>query len=293
VIKTLRCAIVEFPGVVRPRGGLLVLRAYRDVRNRQSARIAVTDSLFDLSGKTALVSGASRGIGEAIAHVLAAAGAHVVCTSRRIDGCEAVAAAIRADGGSAEARAMHVGDAAAIEALFAALDADGRTVDILVNNAAANPYFGPALDMTLDAYEKTVEVNLRGYFWSIVQAAKRMRGRGGSVINIASVNARRAAPGQLVYSMTKAGIVNMTEGFAKELAPHGIRVNAVLPGLTDTKFASALTGNPKIMEMMLRQIPLARVAQPGEIAPAVLFLASPAASYLTGSTLAVDGGFLA
>lgn len=252
----------------------------------------MTDPLFDLSGRVALVSGASRGIGEAIAHLLAGHGAHVVCTSRKLEACEAVAAAIRAAGGSAEARAAHVGDPAAIEALFAGLDADGRRVDILVNNAAANPYFGPALDMPLDAYEKTVEVNLRGYFWTTVQAARRMAA-GGAIVNVASVNAERAAPGQLVYSMTKAGIVNMTEGFAKELAPKGIRVNAVLPGLTDTKFASALTGNPKIMDTMLRLIPLARVAQPGEIAPAVLFLASPAASYLTGVSLPVDGGYLA
>jgi len=253
----------------------------------------VTDPLFDLSGQTALVSGASRGIGEAIAHLLAAHGAHVICTSRKLEGCQAVADAIAAAGGSAEAHAVHVGDPAAIEALFATLDAAGKRVDILVNNAAANPYFGPAVDMTLDAYEKTVEVNLRGYFWTTVQAARRMKGHGGAVVNVASVNAERPAPGQLVYSMTKAGIVNMTEGFAKELAPLGIRVNAVLPGLTDTRFASALTSNPKIMDMMLRLIPLARVAQPGEIAPAVLFLASPAASYLTGAALPVDGGYLA
>ena len=250
------------------------------------------DELFSLSGRTALVSGASRGIGEAIAHLLAAHGAHVVCTSRKLEGCEAVAAAIRAAGGSAEAHAVHVGDPAAIEGLFATLDATGRQVSVLVNNAAANPYFGPAVDMSLDAYEKTVEVNLRGYFWTTVQAARRM-GEGGSIVNIASVNADRPAPGQLVYSMTKAGICNMTEGFAKELAPRGIRVNAVLPGLTDTRFASALTGNPKIMDVMLRLIPLARVAQPSEIAPAVLFLVSPAASYLTGACLPVDGGYLA
>ena len=252
----------------------------------------VPDSLFDLTGQTALISGASRGIGEAIARLLAGYGAHVVCTSRKLEGCEAVASSIRGDGGSAEAHAVHAGDPAAIEALFKKLDAAGRAVDVLVNNAAANPYFGPAIDMTLDAYEKTVEVNLRGYFWTTVQAARRMK-KGGAIINIASVNARRAAPGQLVYSMTKAGIVNMTEGFAKELAPMGIRVNAILPGLTDTRFASALTGNPKILEMMLRMIPLGRVAQPDEIAPAVLFLATPGSSYLTGACLPVDGGYLA
>lgn len=250
----------------------------------------MADSMFDLSGRTAIVSGASRGIGEAIARLLAARGAHVVCTSRKLESCEEVAAAIRADGGSAEARAMHVGDTASIEALFAAIG----TPHILVNNAAANPYFGPALDMELSAYEKTVEVNLRGYFWSTVQAARRMKEHGGgSIVNIASVNARRPAFGQLVYSMTKAGIVNMTEGFAKELAGHGIRVNAILPGLTDTKFASALTSNPKILDLMLRLIPLQRMAQPGEIAPMALFLASDAASYITGSVFAVDGGYLA
>ncbi len=255
------------------------------------------DSLFDLSGRTALVSGASRGIGESIARLLAAHGAHVVCTSRKLEGCEQVAASIREDGGSAQAMAMHVGDPAAIEASFARLDAEGRVASILVNNAAANPYFGPMLDMDLGSYEKTVEVNLRGYFWSTVQAARRMRasagGGGGAVVNIASVNARRAAPGQGIYSMTKAGIVNMTEGFAKELAAEGIRVNAVLPGLTETKFASAITGNDKLLGTMMRMIPLARVAQPGEIAPAVLFLCSPAASYVTGATLVVDGGYLA
>lgn len=251
-------------------------------------------SLFDLSGKTALVSGASRGIGEAIARLLAAHGAHVICTSRKQDACEVVAAAIRDAGGSAEARALHIGDAAAIEALFAALDADDRTPDLLVNNAATNPYYGPMIEMDLASYEKTVEVNLRGYFWATVQAARRMRARGGgAIVNVASVNARRPAWGQGIYSMTKAGIVNMTEGFAKELAAHGVRVNAVLPGLTETRFASFITGNPTLMTMMSQLIPLGRSAQPEEIAPAVLYLLSPASSYVTGTCLTVDGGYLA
>lgn len=252
------------------------------------------DALFDLSGHTALVTGASRGIGEAIAHLLAARGAHVVCTSRKVEACETVATAIREAGGSAEAHALHVGDPAAIEAVFAALDAAGRTPRILVNNAAANPYFGPMIDMDLGSYEKTVEVNLRGYFWCTVQAARRMKDAGGgSIVNIASVNAMRPAHGQGIYSMTKAGIVNMTEGFAKELAGHGVRVNAVLPGLTETKFASAITDNPKLMAMMAQLIPMGRSAQPDEIAPAVLYLASPASSYVTGTCLTVDGGYLA
>jgi NAD(P)-dependent dehydrogenase (short-subunit alcohol dehydrogenase family) len=254
----------------------------------------MSENLFNLGGKTALVSGASRGIGEAIAQLLAAHGAHVICTSRKVEACQQVADAIIAGGGSAQAHALHIGDPAAIEALFAQLESDGRSPDILVNNAAANPYFGPMIDMDLATYEKTVEVNLRGYFWTCVQAARRMKAKGGgAIVNVASVNARRAAPMQGIYSMTKAGIVNMTEGFAKELAVHGIRANAVLPGLTDTKFASALTGNPQIMKMMLSLIPLARMAQPNEIAPAVLFLASPAAAYITGTSLAVDGGYLA
>ena len=249
--------------------------------------------LFDLTGKTALITGASRGIGEAIAHLLAHYGAHVICTSRKLDGCQAVSDAIRAKGLQAEAAAMHIGDTAAIDAVFDALATQGRTVDILVNNAAANPYYGPLLDMDLGSFGKILDVNLRGYFYASQRAAKQMLGHGGSIVNIASVNAERPAPGQAAYSLTKAGIVNLTQGFAKELAPHGIRVNAVLPGLTDTHFASAITQDAKLMKLMTQLIPMARAGQPAEIAPAVLYLASPAASYVTGTTLTVDGGYLA
>jgi NAD(P)-dependent dehydrogenase (short-subunit alcohol dehydrogenase family) len=250
-------------------------------------------TLLDLHGKTALVTGASRGIGLATAQLLAGCGAQVIVSSRRQDACEAAAEKIRANGGKALAMAAHIGDVAAIDALFAQLAERGLALDILVNNAATNPYFGPMLDMDLTAFDKTVEVNIRGYFYTTRKAAQAMRERGGAIVNVASVNGRRAAPGQGVYSMTKAAILSLTEGFAKELAVHRIRVNAVLPGLTDTKFATALTQNPDILKSMLRMIPLGRVAEPNEIAPMIAFLCSPAASYITGASFAVDGGYLA
>jgi NAD(P)-dependent dehydrogenase (short-subunit alcohol dehydrogenase family) len=254
----------------------------------------MNDSLFDLRGKVALVSGASRGIGEQIAHLLAAHGAHVVLTSRRVDACEAVCEVIRAAGGTATAIAAHIGDPVAIDALYAELDNRGLVPTVLVNNAAANPYFGPMLDMGLDAFAKTADVNIRGYWYMSVLAGRRMRDAGGgSIINIASVNGVRPAPNQGVYSFSKSAIIGMTQAFAKELATHNIRVNAVLPGLTETKFASAITSNPGIMKMVMPLIPLGRVAQPEEIAPAVLYLASAASSYVTGTCLTVDGGMLA
>ena len=249
---------------------------------------------FDLTGRTALVTGASRGIGEATALLLADWGAHVIVSSRRQDGCEAVAARIRERGGAASAIAAHIGDPAAIDSLFQTAAKFNLGVDILVNNAATNPYLGPMLDMPMSAFVKTVDVNIRGYYCSIVHAARVMRERGGGVIvNVASVNGRRAAALQGIYSMTKAAIISLTESFAKELAPYGIRVNAVLPGLTETKFAAALTQNPAILGAMLKVIPLGRVAQPREIAPTIAFLASPAASYITGASFPVDGGYLA
>ena len=247
-------------------------------------------TLLDLHGKTALVTGASRGIGLATAQLLAGCGAQVIVSSRRQDACEAAAEKIRANGGKALAIAAHIGDVAAIDALFAQLAERGLALDILVNNAATNPYFGPMLDMDLTAFDKTVEVNIRGYFYTTRKAAQAMRERGGAIVNVASVNGRRAAPGQGVYSMTKAAILSLTEGFAKELAVHRIRVNAVLPGLTDTKFATALTQNPDILKSMLRMIPLGRVAEPNEIAPMIAFLCSPAASYITGAAIPVTGG---
>ena len=249
---------------------------------------------FDLAGRVALVTGASRGIGEAIALLLAQHGATVAVTSRRQESCEAVVAKIRAAGGKAEAMACHIGDPAEITRTVEDLCKRHGRIDILVNNAATNPYFGPALDMDLAAYQKTVDVNIRGYFWAAVEAGRRMRSQGqGVIVNVASVNGVRPMDGQLVYSMTKAAIINMTQGLARECGRFGIRVNALLPGITETRFAAALHEDARTRAMVEKLLPLGRIAQPGEMAGAVLYLVSDAASYTTGSCITVDGGWLA
>ena len=249
--------------------------------------------LFDLTGKIALVTGASRGIGESIARLLASKGAHVIVSSRKIEACQAVAESIIADGGKASAFACHVGEMAQIDATFAHIkDTFGR-IDILVNNAAANPYFGHILDTDLAAYSKTVDVNIRGYFFMSIAAGNMMKEKGGGVIlNTASVNGIRPGNMQGIYSITKAAVISMTQSFAKECGPLNIRVNALLPGLTDTKFASALTTNDDILKMALKVIPLGRVANPDEMAGTVLYLVSDASSYTTGASVIVDGGML-
>ena len=248
---------------------------------------------FDLSGKIALVTGASRGIGEGIARLLAAQGAHVIVSSRKLDACEGVAASIREAGGKAEAYACHIGEMAQIDKLFADLEAKHGRLDILVNNAATNPHFGHITETDLGAFQKTVDVNIRGYFFMSAAGAKLMaKNGGGSIVNVASVNGVTPGAQQGIYSITKAAVISMTKAFARECAPQKVRVNALLPGATDTKFASALFHNPVILEQALARIPMKRVAEPGEMAGAVLYLASDAASYTTGAALNVDGGYL-
>ena len=248
---------------------------------------------FDLSGKIALVTGASRGIGEGIARLLAAQGAHVIVSSRKQDACEAVAASIREAGGKAEAYACHIGEIAQIDKLFADLEAKHGRLDILVNNAATNPHFGHITETDVGAFQKTVDVNIRGYFFMSSAGAKLMaKNGGGSIVNVASVNGVTPGAQQGIYSITKAAVISMTKAFARECAPQKVRVNALLPGATDTKFASALFHNPVILEQALTRIPMHRVAEPSEMAGAVLYLASDAASYTTGAALNVDGGYL-
>lgn len=247
--------------------------------------------LFDLSGKVALITGASRGIGESIARLLAQQGAHVIVSSRKIEGCQAVADSIAASGGSAEAFACHVGSMDDISAIFTHIKAVHGKLDILVNNAATNPYFGDILDTDLAAYNKTVDVNVRGYFFMSIEGARLMKENGGgSIVNTASVNALRPAMWQGIYSITKAAVVNMTQAFAKECAPLNIRVNALLPGLTKTKFAGALFSQQEFYDQAMKTIPMGRHAEPDEMAGTVLYLVSDASSYTTGECIVVDGG---
>tara|TARA_R110001583_G_scaffold561_2_gene4956 strand:+ start:2481 stop:3248 length:768 start_codon:yes stop_codon:yes gene_type:complete len=253
----------------------------------------MNNKLFDLTGKIALVTGASRGIGEHTAKLLAQNGAHVIVSSRKIEGCQTVVDSIIEAGGSAQAIACHIGDMDQIESIFNQISAQHGKLDILVNNAAANPYFGHVLDTDLNAFQKTVDVNIRGYFFMSVEGGKLMKeSGGGAIVNVASINAVIPGDFQGIYSITKAAVVSMTKSFAKECAQFNIRVNALLPGGTDTKFASTLVNNPKILEQMLQHVPMKRVAQPEEMAGTVLYLVSNASSYTTGTAINVDGGYL-
>jgi NAD(P)-dependent dehydrogenase (short-subunit alcohol dehydrogenase family) len=251
----------------------------------------MTTDLFNLNGKIALVTGASRGIGEEIAKLLAEQGAHVIVSSRKVEDCSRVSDEIKETGGSAESFACNIGNMDDITAIFDHIRGTHNRLDILVNNAATNPYFGHVLDTDLGAYNKTVEVNVRGYFFMSIEGGKLMRENGGgAIVNTASVNALQPGPGQGIYSITKAAVVNMTKTFAKECAQFGIRCNALLPGLTKTKFAGALFTNDEIYKHAVQTIPMGRHAEPKEMAGTVLYLVSEAGSFTNGECIVVDGG---
>lgn len=249
---------------------------------------------FDLKDKVALITGASRGIGEAIALAMADQGVFCILVSRRIDGLEGVKAKIEQRGGRADALTCHMGDLDGIARLLEHIsDAHGR-LHLLVNNAATNPYFGEMTGATEAVWDKTLAVNLKGPFFMIQQAVDLMAASGGgSIVNVASINGVSPAPMQGIYSITKAGVIAMTKAYAKELATRNIRVNALLPGLTETKFAAALIENRQIYERAMERIPMRRHAQPNEMVGAVLYLLSEAASFTTGTTIVCDGGMLA
>ena len=254
----------------------------------------MSSALFDLTGKTALITGASRGIGAACAVLLAEHGAHVVITSRKQENLQQTTDIILAAGGQVTPIASHAGDTDATDHLLAVMEEGPGAPDILLSNAAANPHFGPMREVEMSAVDKVIEVNLRGSFYLAREVAKKMKHKGGgNIVLVSSVNGVRAGHWQGIYSISKAALMSMAQAMAKEFAADGIRVNAILPGLTDTHFASAVTQNEKILKGFLQQVPMNRIAQPEEIAPAVLYLVSPASSYVTGVCLPVDGGYLA
>jgi NAD(P)-dependent dehydrogenase (short-subunit alcohol dehydrogenase family) len=246
-------------------------------------------SPFSLEGKVAIITGASRGIGEAMAWTFVGAGAKVVLASRKIDGVTAVAESIGPD---AHPVAAHTGKESDCNHLVEAAIAKFGKVDILVNNAATNPYFGPMMGIDEAAWDKTFEVNFKGYFWMIRAVTNHLTSRGapGSIVNVASVAALEAAPLQGLYGASKAAVVSMTKTLAYELAAANIRVNALCPGLIDTKFAQAIVQNEDIVREVTKKTPLQRYGRPEEVAGGALYLASDAASFLTGHALVIDGG---
>jgi NAD(P)-dependent dehydrogenase (short-subunit alcohol dehydrogenase family) len=248
-------------------------------------------SRFDLSGRVALVTGASRGIGSAIATALVEQGAQVVLSSRKQADLDEEAARINAKYPErATAIAAHTGRPEDLERLVKSVTERLGHIDILVNNAATNPYFGPVLGADLPAWDKTFEVNLRGVFilTKLVYEAW-METHGGAIVNVASIGGLRPGVGLGVYNITKAGVIMLTRQLARELGGK-VRVNAVAPGLIKTRFAEALWGNAAILDRVLASNPMGRIGTADEVAGVVAFLASDAASYVNGEVIVIDGG---
>ena len=245
---------------------------------------------IDLNNKIAIVTGASRGIGEAIARGLADCGAHVILTSRKKESLQIIAESINNNQQKATAIACHSGKLEEIESLIQTVRQNYGQLDILINNAATNPYYGPAGDISPEAFNKTLEVNLRGpYFMMSAALPLMIESGGGSMVNVASIAALKPAKGQAVYAMTKAGLVSLTESFANEYGHQGIRVNAILPGIIETQFAQALIDNPAVQKLLSR-IPAARAGKTKDMVAGVLYLVSEGAAYTTGASLVMDGG---
>ncbi len=246
---------------------------------------------FDLTGRVAIVTGASRGIGKAIAETYARAGAKVVLASRKQEALDEAAEAIRASGGEAIGIAAHNGDRNALKALVEKTATHYGRLDILVNNAATNPHYGALLEAADSFWQKTIEVNLMGNVWLSQAAVPAMRANGGGkIINVASIVGLNPGRYQGIYSVTKAGVISLTKTLAVELGADNIQVNAIAPGLVQTKFAQALWGNPDLLDRVLARTPAGRIGQPADITGMALYLASAASDFTTGAVFVLDGG---
>jgi len=250
--------------------------------------------LFQLDAKIALITGASKGIGEAIARGLAEFGAKVVISSRKQDALDDVAEAFRAGGLDATGIAANM---SSIEDIHTLVDKTVETyggLDIIINNAAANPVFGPIQNTDERAFDKIIEVNLKGPFELCKKAYPILRQRGGgSIIHISSIGGLTPEPGIGIYSVSKAAINNLTQAMAQDWGKDNIRVNAICPGLIKTKFSQALWSDDKILNRFIKQIPLGRAGTTDDVAGLAVFLASDAAAYCSGGIYTVDGGYAA
>jgi dehydrogenase/reductase SDR family member 4 len=249
-------------------------------------------SVFSLDGKVALITGASKGIGFSIAEIFAAAGAKVVISSRKQQVLDEMAAKLKSKGYEATGIACNVGNMDELPGLVDQTVAQYGQIDILVNNAASNPVFGPVHETSLEAFDKIMNVNVKAPFELCRLCFPYLRrSSGASVINISSIGGLSPETGLGIYSVSKAALISLTKVFAKEWGEAKIRVNAICPGLIETKFSEALWSNDKIMAMILKQLAIKRSGTSEEIGAMALFLASSASSYSTGGVFVADGGF--
>ena len=245
-----------------------------------------------MAGKTALITGSTRGIGRAIAERMAEMGANVTISSRKAAACEEAAAAINARGaGKALAHAASISDKAALQGLVDATVAAFGTIDVLVCNAAVNPYYGPLLDITDDAFDKIMASNVRSNVWlcGMVMPAMAER-KDGAVIVISSIAGLKGNTSLGAYGISKAADFQLVRNLAVEYGPHNVRVNAIAPAIIRTDFARALWENPAIYERATSTYPLRRIGEPDEVAGPAIFLASRAGAFVTGQVITVDGG---
>lgn len=248
--------------------------------------------MINFSNKVAIVTGSSRGIGEATARQMAAAGAAVVVCSRKLDDCERVAASIRDDGGKAMALACNIADKQSLQNLVDSTVAEFGRLDTVVCNAAVNPHYGSMSDIDDAAYNKIIDANLRGTHWLCQMAKPHLQASGGSVVLLSSVTAFRGSENIGTYAISKAAEIALMRNLALEWGPLGMRANCIAPGLIQTEFARGLWENPKLRAKVENELPMRRLGQPEDIANVACFLASDLARFVSGQTIIADGGML-